>query len=311
VTQAPTKHITVQSRSQQMESVLMEKMSAFIEVAPPWLNGEPGVKRLIRQACISVHRSPDLAVCTAPSICIAVLQAVELGIDLGSARPAAWILPFRDNKKNISEAKLMLGYVGLADIAYREGAVSIIDARVVYANDEFDIDYGNPEKPFTHKPVFTVDEKGGRGQIIGAYARAAIPNSPWPAFEWMDIQDIFKIRESSKSPDSPAWKFWFEEMAKKCPVRRMTKLLPTCPPRLNRALEIDRDSDGLAEAPDPARPENRNSNRLQEVLGTKPAPKPNGNGQSNGNAPELDRRDSQISDPTDGPVEITKDDIPF
>lgn len=217
---------------------LETRLPQFLAVAPPGL-GEMGVKRLIRQASIAVARSEKLAACSKASVAISVLQAVELGIDLAGARPQGWIVPFK------GEAKLMLSYQGLADIAYRDGAVKVIQARAVYEEDDFEIDYGNPAKPVRHTPALSAD--GPVGKIIGSYALAALPESPWPAFEWVDVTEIEHIRRSSRSADSDAWQNWYTEMAKKCAVRRMCKLLPTCPPRLNRALEIDREADGLTE----------------------------------------------------------------
>lgn len=223
---------------------LEAKLPSFLAVAPPTL-GEHGVKRLIRQASIAVARSDKLGACTKSSVAMSVLQAVEMGVDLASALPEAWLIPYYNGKTKETECKLMLGYKGLANIAYREGAVKAIQARVVYDEDQFDLDYGNMAKPLSHKPALSAD--GPRGQIIGAYAVAATADSPWPAVEFIDIEEIEVIRKASKDPNSDAWKNWYGEMSKKCAVRRLVKLLPKCPARLDRALTIDRETDGLTD----------------------------------------------------------------
>lgn len=292
-TMAPADRIAVQ---------LETRLPKFLEVAPPTL-GEKGVRRLIRQASIAVTKSPELGKCNPGSIALAVLQAVELGLDLASARPMAWIIPFK------GEAKLMLGYQGLAEIAYRDGAVKLIQARVVYDNDDFEIDYGNVAKPFSHRP--TLDEEPG--EVIGAYAVADITASQWPAFEWVDETQIEKIRRSSRGGNSGPWRDWYDEMAKKSAVRRIIKLLPTCPPKLGRALEIDRESDGLIDdAPAlPARPSN--TARIKAATGH------GEHEHTPTDGPTLDTRDA--SDPPAPPhtaatplteaVEIAPEDIPF
>lgn len=268
---------------------LETRLPKFLEVAPAGF-GEAGVRRLIRQAAIAVSRSRELSSCTPASVSIAVLQAVELGIDLASARPIAWIIPFK------SEAKLMLGYQGLCEIAYREGAVSLIQSRVVYASDDFSIDYGDPAKPFTHRPSLGTE----RGEIIGAYAVADLPTTKWPAFEWMPIADIEKIRRSSRSGNSGPWKDWYDQMVRKTPVRRICKILPTCPPKLARAMEIDRDADGLIEdeTPHDAQPVT-NTAKLAAAVGLPPAPAPVSAGMTAPIASEMDH------------VVIGDEDIPF
>ena len=86
-------------------------------------------------------------------------------------------------------------------------------------------------------------------------------------------------------------------MAKKCAVRRLCKLLPTCPPRLNRALMIDRDADGLKETARGSRAEHKPASQ-----GIEPLPQQDG--------PRLDTSDGQDA-PAGGYTEITEEDIHF
>jgi recombination protein RecT len=297
MTQAPTQSRALATTpADRIAAQLETRLPKFLEVAPAGF-GEVGVRRLIRQAAIAVSRSPDLAKCTPASVALAVLQAVELGIDLASARPIAWIIPFK------SEAKLMLGYQGLAEIAYREGAVSLIQARVVYAEDDFEIDYGDPARPFHHKPSI----RGDRGAIVGAYAVADLPTTKWPAFEWMAIEDIEKVRKFSRGGNTGPWKDWYDQMVRKTPVRRICKILPTCPPKLARALELDSESDGLLVEDQPAHDARvvTNTARLSAAVGVVPE------------LPEITTEDhASPGHPAHPPVEfesveITADDIPF
>lgn len=288
--------------------ILEQRLPQFLEVAPPTLGGEGGVRRLIRQASIAVARSPELAECTKGSVAMAVLQAVELGLDLAGARPMGWLVPFFDKHTKTSQAKLMLSYQGLAEICYRAGAVQLIQSRVVYEEDDFEVDYGNPLKPVRHIPALSAD--GQRGQVIGAYAMARLPSVDWPAFEFVDIEDINRIRDASRSRNSKVWVEWFDEMARKTAVRRLTKLIPSRAPILDRALMIDREADGIDDAAPPRR---QHSQHKPASAGIEPLPE---------DGPELDERDASEPPPAkpkakeNAPthslhVEIGPDDIAF
>lgn len=283
---------------EQIEKVLIGKMPKFLEVAPQGF-GEREVKRLIRQAAIAVSRSPDLGACTPGSIALSVLQAVEMGVDLASAQPMAWIIPFK------REAKLMFSYQGLIDQLYRAGTVKTVQSAAVFDADHFEIDRGNLERPFVHKPFLGM----ARGEIIGVYAVAQPANGGWPVFEWMPTEEVNAIRESSRSKNSPAWSQWWVQMARKCPTRRICKYLPRSPV-MDRALEIDYEADGIDKAPgDDAPTRVSNSARLVAALGIEsqpPAAAPAKDG------PQIDSRDADAPGAApDGPVTITEEDIPF
>jgi recombinational DNA repair protein RecT len=119
------------------------------------------------------------------------------------------------------------------ELIHRSGKISHIEAQVVYAKDKFKIKLGtNPT--IEHDPSLAAD----RGDIIGAYAYATLPESPLPIIEWMPKNDLEKIRARSKAKESGPWVTDTVQMFRKCPIRRIQKFLPKTPEILT-AMESD------------------------------------------------------------------------
>lgn len=135
--------------------------------------------------------------------------------------------------KWIKKAQYMPMVQGIRKRARELAGIDAIDAACVYENDDFD--YAEGDNPFlTHKPARLGQD---RGKIIGVYAIFRGSDRSIIHREVMDRATIDQIRKASKSPDSPAWKYWFSEMARKCPVRRGSKSVPSLPDSLRQIIE--------------------------------------------------------------------------
>ncbi len=292
--------VTSEERRAKLERMMVSRLPQFLEAAPAGFD-KPRVERLLSQAAFVINADDKLFRADVASIFIAVRHAVELGLELSGAMPGAWLIPFWSTRKRKFECELMIGYQGMIDLAYRSKVVKLIESRVVYGNDEFSIDYGNFDKPLTHIPELGTE----RGEIDGAYAMAYLEGMPRPVIEWMPVEDIFEIRDKSKSKEQSPWDTHFAAMARKCPIRSIFKHLPKSP-AIDRMLEIDRRADGLASldggaggAAAPASDKPSNSDRLRATLVTP------------GEGPRLDRSEAQ-SYPEDGDaLDIRDEDIPF
>ena len=109
---------------------------------------------------------------------------------------------------------------GLIDLAYRSGEVSIIQAHVVYANDEFTYELGLDPK-LKHIPA-TAD----RGEPIAYYAMFKTKDGGC-GFEVMSMADVqAHARRYSKSYSNGPWQTNFDEMAKKTVLKRVLKYAP-------------------------------------------------------------------------------------
>ncbi len=177
-------------------------------------------ERLLNVCMTEIRRTPKLRECSQASLLGSVIQSAQLGLEPGSALGHCYLIPFFNRKLGGLECQFMLGYRGMLALARRSGAIVNIDARVVFAADEFDLLYGT-ETRVIHKPRLN----GDRGGVLGVYAVAQLQGGG-SQVEYMTVEEIMKVRDSSKAKNDGPWQTHFEEMAKKTVVRRLFKYLP-------------------------------------------------------------------------------------
>jgi hypothetical protein len=97
--------------------------------------------RMIRLACTEFAKNPLLQKCTPVSVFGAIIQASQLGLEIG-VLGQAYLVPYRNTKNNTYEAQFIPGYKGLIGLARRSGEVTSIETNIVYANDRFDLKLG-------------------------------------------------------------------------------------------------------------------------------------------------------------------------
>jgi recombinational DNA repair protein RecT len=73
-------------------------------------------------------------------------------------------------------------------------------------------------------------------RVVGAYACVKLKSGGKLA-RFLPKSDIEKIRNSAKSKDSPAWRNWWEEMARKCALKRTLKDAPLSTEKYVKAME--------------------------------------------------------------------------
>lgn len=188
--------------------------------------------RMARIALTEVRRTPLLARCTQPSFGGALMTCAQLGLEPGVSGEA-YLLPFRNKKKNIYEVQLIIGYQGMAKLFWQSPLARSLDTQAVYENDPvFDYAYGLQPK-LIHKPRLD----GDRGKAIAYYA-VALMEGGGSAFIVMSPTDIEKIRERSRAKDDGPWQTDYDAMARKTCLRQLFKLLPRSP-ELSQALAQD------------------------------------------------------------------------
>ena len=200
------------SMQQYIKSMESEIAKALPSVMTP--------ERFTRIVLSAVSVNPQLGSCTPSSFLGAMMTSAQLGLEVNTPLGQAYVLPYRN--KGVLEAQFQLGYKGLIDLAYRSGEVEVIQAHVVYANDEFTCEYGLEPK-LTHKPA-----DKDRGEPVKVYAVFKTKSGGY-GFEVMSMDDIkrhaAKYSKSYGSDFSP-WKTNFEEMAKKTVLKRVLKYAP-------------------------------------------------------------------------------------
>lgn len=179
------------------------------------------VDRLMRLTMTTIRTTPELRNADVGSLLGGVMQAAQLGLEPGILGQC-YLLPFKNNKKGITEVQFIVGYKGMIDLARRSGHIESIYAHAVYENDDFEYELGlNPT--LKHIPTMDAD----KGEYIGSYAVAHFKDGGYQ-MEFMPKAEIEKRRLSSpggRSKYSP-WNNYYEEMANKTVIRHMWKYLP-------------------------------------------------------------------------------------
>jgi recombination protein RecT len=207
---------------------LLERSKTQIAMAlPKHLNAD----RIIRVAMTSIQRTPKLLECDPITLVGAVIQSSQLGLEPDGILGHAYLVPFKNTKKNRMEVQFIPGYKGLIDLARRSGQVNRISAHVVYENETFNMEYGTKEI-LEHKPL----PPSTRGDRKGVYA-VAVLNDGSPHFEWLWNEEIEAVKRQSKASFGP-WQTHEDEMIRKTAIRRLVKYLPLSV-ELAKAAAID------------------------------------------------------------------------
>lgn len=198
----------------------------------PQASGLTGAQ-LISIARFEVMRNDNLAECTPHSVMNAVYDSARLGLLLGRE---AHLVPFARH------CTLIVDNRGFITAAMRSGAVTMIDADLVFAEDVFEVKKGSAMS-LVHEPDYSIDRSNTK-EILYAYAIAWLPGAPAPLFHVMNRIEIERIRASSKMKDQAPWRHWWDRMAMKSCIRFLIdKRIPITSVRLGDLLEIDNRSD--------------------------------------------------------------------
>ena len=177
-------------------------------------------ERFTRIALSAVSNTPKLGNCTPQSFLGAMMNAAQLGLEPNTPLGQAYLIPFENRKKGITECQFQIGYKGLIDLAYRSGEVKMIDAQTVYENDKFEYELGM-DPVLKHKPART-----NRGNPIYFYATFKLTNGG-QGFQVMSIEDVQEhAKKYSKTYNNGPWQTNFEEMAKKTVLKKLLKYAP-------------------------------------------------------------------------------------
>jgi recombination protein RecT len=194
---------------------LLERMKPELaKVLPKHLEAD----RILRIALTEIRRNPKLLDASRESLLGAVMLSAQLGLEPGPLGHC-YLIPYYNSKTKSYEVQFQLGYKGMLDLVRRSGQIEMIDAHVVYENDEFDFQYGLEPKLY-HKPVLQ-----NRGNPIAVYAVAKFKDGGF-SYLVMSVEDVEKIRKRSKAADNGPWVTDWEAMAKKTAIKQLCKYLP-------------------------------------------------------------------------------------
>lgn len=185
--------------------------------------------RVARLVLTEIRKNPTLAECTQQSFAGALLTASALGLEPG-VNGEAYLVPYKDNKRRITECQLIIGYQGLVKLFWQSPQAEYVSTDWVGANDEFGFTKGlRPE--LWHHPA-----KGDRGEPVYYYAivRAKGAEPIWDVFTPEEIAKLRRGRVGTKGdiPDPMRW------MERKVALKQILKLAPKST-RLDLAVRSD------------------------------------------------------------------------
>lgn len=204
-----------------IQDLIMEMGPAMAQALPKHMD----VDRFTRIVLTQIRTTPALRTCTAKSLLAAVIQAAQMGLEIGTLGHA-YLVPFKNNKTQEVDAQLIIGYKGMLHLIRNSGQVDNAVARPVYENDHFVLEYGLQDK-FEHVPWYLRKDKqyGDGGEFVGAYFISRFKDGGY-YLNYMSAAQIEKRRQRSRAKSSGPWVEFPEEMQLKTVVRDSFKWLP-------------------------------------------------------------------------------------
>lgn len=181
-------------------------------------------ERLARIVMTNLRQTPELLKCTRESLLGAVMQAAQLGLEPG-VLGQCYLVPYKGT------ATLIIGYRGMAQLAWRSALVSSISSRAVFEGDHFFFDYGADK--LEHRPFGESDPD----KLTHAYAVIHTTHGG-RLWEVMTRTEIETIRERSAAGKRGPWVTDYTEMCKKTVLRRLFKIAPASA-EMNRAMALE------------------------------------------------------------------------
>ena len=185
-------------------------------------------ERMMRLMANAIRTTPKLGECDPMSLLGGLMTCAGLGLEPNTIMGHAYLIPFKNNRKGITEVQLVVGYKGLIDLARRSGHITSISANIHYSDDEvWEYEEGT-EARLRHIPGPQEGDKRHAYAIAkfrdGGHAYVVLP--------WAKVT---KIRDGSQgwqtavkfnATDRNPWKSHEDEMAKKTAIRALAKYLP-------------------------------------------------------------------------------------
>jgi recombination protein RecT len=224
-------NIVKQDQIKKVQDLLDRAKPAIMAALPRHMS----VDRMMRVALTQIRTNPVLLECEAITLIAAIVQASQLGLEIG-VLGQAYLVPFNNKKSGNKEVQLIPGYRGLINLARRTGEVLSVTANVVHSKDKFEIRLGT-EPSIIHEPNYDPKNK----DVVGAYAIAIYKNG-YRQFEYMPIDELDAIKARSKAKDFGPWVTDEEEMQRKTVIRRISKFIPAS---VELATAVDLDTKAL------------------------------------------------------------------
>lgn len=228
----PMKDVMKLPPKQRIATLLQENKKEIHAALPKHVN----IERMLVIAQTAAVSVPELVNCYTPSLFGALIKCTQLGLEPNNALGQAYLIPFKNRKKNRTDVQLIIGYRGMIDLARRSGHVVSINSQAVREGDEFEYEFGLEEK-LVHRPG------KDRGEITYFYAYAKLTGGG----HYFDVKtraDMDKLMHSTQSQGKYGpWLDHYERMGMKSMIRAIFSYLPVSI-EMAQAATIDSQSEG-------------------------------------------------------------------
>jgi recombination protein RecT len=192
------------------------------KVLPPHVTAD----KFMRVVLTAISQSPDLYNADRRSLLTSAVKAAQDGL-LPDGREAAFVIFNTKEKRDgrdvwVKKVQYMPMVFGILKKVRNSGELLSITSNVVYDQDTFRYWIDDVGEHITHEPNVLIED---RGKLIAVYAIAKTKDTGVYT-EVMSRSQIEQVREISKAKDSGPWGSWYDEMARKTVIRRLSKRLP-------------------------------------------------------------------------------------
>jgi recombination protein RecT len=220
------------SEEEKARRTLQSQITGMAKEFERALPGKIGVERMMRIVMTAILKTPQLAVCEPATFFGALLQALQLGLEVNTPLGQAYLIPRKKNDKNgrplYWECNFQIGYQGLLDLCYRYGKYKMITAEVVYDSDFFDFRYGTKQF-LDHRPE---GKKGAKPTHVWALYQLENGGERFVVWTWEEAMAHGEEFSDSFNKSRPWASPWLssetakEEMAKKSVLKALLKYAP-------------------------------------------------------------------------------------
>lgn len=246
--QTPVKQKTPQELAQiKMKNTIKASLPQFTSALPKAIKPE----RFQSMVLTAVNTNPKLMACDPLSVVASALQSAQLGLEPNTPLGQAYLIPYEERKlingtwQTVrTVCNFQVGYRGLITLAFRSGELQCLDAQEVYANDDFDFEYGlnmtlkhipathnrkQPGENPTHYYAVYKLKNGGQGMAVMTYEDVV-----------EHAKKFSKTYSKKTGKFSGPWADNFDAMAKKTVLLKLMKYMPMAADSpLARAATVD------------------------------------------------------------------------
>lgn len=185
----------------------------------------------------TINNNSYLAKCDRQSIVNAIANVAMTGLSLNPELRLGYLVPRK------GKVYFQSSYMGKIDLLIRSGMVKDIFAKLVYENDQFEVEGDIVDG----RPVHKANHFGDRGKIVGGYYVAKLTNGEikWDTMPVKKILETKKRSEAVKAGKGSPWDTDEEEMMRKTIINWAYKFIPksNISNSVLQSLEVDSEVD--------------------------------------------------------------------